>query len=182
MKTCTINDIGLIEDYLLKNNAVIMETDTVLGIFSKNLDLIYKIKQRPAEKKIVLLIDNVNQIPNGSNELLKLAKGFWPGKLTIVYNKISYRIPNQPYVLNILKKLSWMYCSSANISGQNVFKNTQEALDKFKNSPFKDKLLIVDGQSNSSLPSTIYDLDEHKLLRQGEITLEEINRVLEEGE
>ena len=42
------------------------------------------------------------------------------------------------------------------------------------------KLLIVKGKSYSTKSSTIYNLDEHKIIRDGEISLDEINEVLKD--
>ena len=54
-----------------------METDTVLGLFSKNEEDLYLLKNRPKEKKIVLLIKNIQQIPGDiSDEFIKLANKF----------------------------------------------------------------------------------------------------------
>lgn len=58
------NDKKIIIDQLQNNKAILMETDTVLGLFSKNEELLYKLKQRPKEKKIVKLVNNLNQIDN----------------------------------------------------------------------------------------------------------------------
>lgn len=179
MEKCDSSNVKLIEKYLENNKAVLMETDTVLGIFSKNLELIYKIKERSREKKIVLFVKDVYQIDSHPSEaLLKLTKAFWPGKLTIIYKGISYRIPNNDLVINTLNKISPIYCSSANTSGEDVFKNSDEAFEKFKNNEYANELLVVKGVSKRKLPSTIYSLDENKVLREGEITLNQINEVL----
>ncbi|MBR4486554.1 Sua5/YciO/YrdC/YwlC family protein [bacterium] len=45
----------------------------------------------------------------------------------MVYQKIAYRIPNQKQILEILNKLDSLYCTSANISGNDTIKNTDEA-------------------------------------------------------
>ena len=55
-----------------------------------------------------------------------------------------------------------------------------EAYEIFKNNPISQKLLIVKGKSYSTKPSTIYNLDEHKIIREGEISLDEINQALKE--
>lgn len=60
----------------MHNKAVLMETDTVLGLFSKNEDLLYSLKNRPKQKKIVLLVEDVNKIPHPSKELIRLAESF----------------------------------------------------------------------------------------------------------
>ena len=160
------NDLTLIINWLKNNNTALMETDTVLGLFSKNEADLYLLKNRPIQKKIVLLVKDLKQITNNpSKELVKLANKFWPGKLTIVYQKIAYRIPNQKQILEILNKLDSLYCTSANISGNDTIKNTDEAWDIFKNNPVSKKLLIVKGKSYSTKSSTIYNLDEHKIIR-----------------
>ncbi|MBR4486555.1 hypothetical protein IKS57_04325 [bacterium] len=54
-----------------------METDTVLGLFSKNEADLYLLKNRPIQKKIVLLVKDLRQITNNpSKELVKLANKF----------------------------------------------------------------------------------------------------------
>lgn len=163
--------------YLQENKAVIMETDTVIGIYSKNLKLLYDLKQRPKEKKIVTLVKDVYDIcQNPSTELLKLAKAFWPGKLTIIYKNTSYRIPNNEYTLKVIDKISPIFCTSANISGQDTIRTSKEALNIFKDE--KDDILIINGVSYSLKPSTIYNLDTHTLIREGDITLQEIEKVI----
>lgn len=179
MTTCDFKDIHLIIDYLKNDKVVLMETDTLLGLYSKNQDLLYKLKNRSKEKKIVLFVKDISEIDkNPSKELILLSNAFWPGKLTIIYNNIAYRIPNKKEILNILNLVSPIYCTSANISGQEAIRNSDEALQIFKNNSISDQLLIVNGQSYSKLGSTIYNLDTHKLIRQGEITIHEINSIL----
>lgn len=174
-------NLELIINWLKNNNTALMETDTVLGLFSKNETDLYLLKNRPIQKKIVLLVKDLKQITNNpSKELVKLSNKFWPGKLTIIYKKIAYRIPNQKQILEVLNELNSLYCTSANISGNDTIKNTDEAYEIFKNNPISQKLLIVKGKSYSTKPSTIYNLDEHKIIREGEISLDEINQALKE--
>lgn len=185
MKTIKDSDfyynLNLIIDWLKNNNIALMETDTVLGLFSKNEEDLYLLKNRPKEKKIVLLIKNIQQIPGDiSDEFIKLANKFWPGKLTIIYHKIAYRIPNHPQILKILDELNSIYCTSANISGHDTIRTSDEAFNIFENNLISNKLLVVKGKSYSAKPSTIYNLDEHKIIREGEISLNEINEVLKE--
>ena len=174
MEWCSYDDFDKIIDYLMHNKAVLMETDTVLGLFSKNEDLLYALKNRPKQKKIVLLVENVDQIPHPSKELRRLAASFWPGQLTLIYDHISYRIPNHKEVLKVLPIVGPVYCTSANISGEEPFRNSKEAFDKFQNNPASNNLLVVKGVSYTPSPSTIYDLDTKKIIRQGAITLAEI--------
>lgn len=178
MEWCSYDDFDKIIDYLMHNKAVLMETDTVLGLFSKNEDLLYSLKNRPKQKKIVLLVEDVNKIPHPSKELKRLAESFWPGQLTLIYDHISYRIPNHKEVLKVLPIVGSVYCTSANISGEEPFRNSKEAFEKFKDNPASNDLLVVKGVSYTPNPSTIYDLDTNKIIRQGAITLDQIENSL----
>ena len=178
MEWCSYDDFDKIIDYLMHNKAVLMETDTVLGLFSKNEELLYSLKNRPKQKKIVLLVKDINQIPNPSKQLKRLAASFWPGQLTLIYNQISYRIPNHKEVLKVLPIVGSVYCTSANISGEEPFRNSKEAFEKFKDNPASNDLLVVKGVSYTPSPSTIYDLDTNKIIRQGAITLDQIEASL----
>ena len=178
MEWCSYDDFDKIVDYLMHNKAVLMETDTVLGLFSKNEDLLYSLKNRPKQKKIVLLVESIKQIPDPNEELKRLAESFWPGQLTLIYNHISYRIPNHKEVLKVLPLVHSVYCTSANISGEEPFRNSKEAFEKFQRNPASNDLLVVKGVSYTPKPSTIYDVDTHQIIRQGAITLEQIQQSL----
>lgn len=178
MEWCSYDDFDKIIDYLMHDKAVLMETDTVLGLFSKNENLLYSLKNRPKQKKIVLLVQDVDKIPQPNQELKRLAASFWPGQLTLIYNHISYRIPNHKEVLKILPIVGSVYCTSANISGEEPFRNSKEAFEKFKDNPASNDLLVVKGVSYTPSPSTIYDLDTHQIIRQGAITLNQIENSL----
>lgn len=177
------NDKKIIIEQLQNNKAILMETDTVLGLFSKNEELLYKLKQRPKEKKIVKLVNNLNEIDDINNlpsDFLKLTRSFWPGKLTIIYKNIAYRIPNHPDVIELLKHISPLYCTSANLSGYPTFKNSYEGFDIFTDFIKNKDLMILKGKSLNNKSSTIYNLDEHKIIRQGDISIKDIDNVLKE--
>lgn len=91
---------------------------------------------------------------------------------------MSYRIPNHKEVLKVLPIVGPVYCTSANISGEEPFRNSKEAFDKFQNNPASNDLLVVKGVSYTPSPSTIYDVNAHKIIRQGAITLDEIENSL----
>jgi len=61
------------------------------------VDRIFKIKQRPTEKPILVLIDDpkrlehlVTHIPDIARDIMK---GFWPGKVTLIFDA-STRVPD----------------------------------------------------------------------------------------
>ncbi|MGL4768613.1 MAG: L-threonylcarbamoyladenylate synthase [Mycoplasmoidaceae bacterium] len=170
------NDTKFISFELKNRKVLICPTDTVNGVLSMHKSDIYKVKKRRLTKKIILFISNVFFIKNPSKDLIKLAKCFWPGKLTLIYNGKGYRCPNDPFILDLLEHTGPLYSSSANISGQEPCRSTLDAyqsLSKYK------RLIVVKGSSdNNSLPSTIYNVDKKKIIREGQISLAEINKCL----
>ena len=74
-------------------------TETVYGIGTNGLDenaieKLYKIKQRPKEKPITLLVSDIKMINNVAKEIskneIKLIKKFMPGPLTIILRKKEF--------------------------------------------------------------------------------------------
>lgn len=61
----------------LKNfKAAIVPTDTVAGLICINPKLIYSIKKRSKKKKLITFVCNLDQIPNKSENFIKIAKRF----------------------------------------------------------------------------------------------------------
>ncbi|MCV3754323.1 L-threonylcarbamoyladenylate synthase [Ureaplasma zalophigenitalium] len=164
MKTYNFNQLNLIADALNANKCVILPTDTIMGILAKNEKNIYTIKKRPINKPIVRFVADYSIL----GELTVAQKQFldiiWPGQITIVKNQVSYRMPDSRPILKLLEKLGPLYCSSANLSGENPVVNEQEAIFKFG---AKDNILYVQGNANTDEPSTIIDIDNWKYIRRG---------------
>lgn len=160
-----------------KKCVAIVPTDTVMGIISLNPKLIYQIKSRPLNKKLILFINDINQV-KGLNEYEKtIINKYWPGGLTIIKNNISYRIPNLKPLINLIKLTGQIYSSSANISDHQPITNSSQACDEFKNQ--KVDFITVKGLiKNKSLSSTIIDLDNKKVIRTGKINGELILKKL----
>lgn len=166
-KTYKWSEIDGIAFELLNKKCAIMPTDTVIGILSKDPNLIYDIKQRSHDKKIILFIIDDSVL----GELTQIQKSFlakfWPGPITVIKNNVSYRIPNDKYILYLLNKVGPLYSSSANISGFNTIKNTIEANDIFDCKKYFYKLILVEGEQKSDTPSTIVNIDNWKIIREG---------------
>lgn len=162
----------------LKNNkAAIIWTDTVPGIISLNKKLIYKIKGRPLEKKLIRFVSNLNQIENRNEKFNLLANEFWPGALTIVYKEESYRMPNSEFLLKLIDKTNVLYSSSANLSGLPPIKSKEEAFKYFGN--HKNNIIFIDGNySQQTEPSTVFDIDKNKILREGKIKNEQLEKYI----
>lgn len=172
-KVYTWDDIDEIAEQLNKNNtAAIVETDTVMGVLSHSKDLIYQIKLRPKEKKLITFVNNVKFIPSLTEKEASVLDEYWPGALTVVKNGISYRIPNHKNVLKLLEKTGPLFSSSANLSGKPTCIDSDDAQKVFKDAG--DELFFVVGKNLTNNPSTILDLDNLKILRYGAVDGDEI--------
>ncbi|AEW44871.2 translation factor, Sua5/YciO/YrdC/YwlC family [Mycoplasma haemocanis str. Illinois] len=150
-------------ELIKSGKAAIIATDSVFGIISKNKDLIYSLKKRPREKKLILFISSVEELPSPiPKDLKKLAESHWPGTFTIIYKGQGYRIPNSNLLIEILKRTGSLWSSSANLSGDSVVKSLEEAKNIFG----KEVLYIESEVVPAGTPSTIYDYDNKKLIRK----------------
>ena len=178
-------------DYLnldLKNKIIIFPTDTVYGIGCLYDDLdaikrIYEIKNRDYSKPMVILCANYEQIYSliQKDQIIpEYIRKHWPGKLTVIFNKndkvdkivtsnketVGIRIPGNKISLDLLKKYGPMVVTSLNLSNSPAIVKYKDAL-KFHD--FVD--YVIEGEDLNSVPSTVYDLNSHKTLRQGDIKI-----------
>jgi len=179
-------------DKLLKNNlideVIIFQTDTVYGIgclisSQKGVNKIYEIKNREAKKPLAILCANISQVKELVNEFEiaeKYANKYWPGALTMIFNKselvgdfitashtVGIRIPNDEIALKILNEFGPMAVTSLNISALPPILKYEDAL------VFENKVdFIVKGTDLSGVSSTVYDVINNKILRQGEIKID----------
>lgn len=183
---------------IFKNGGIgIFPTDTVYGIGCNALDItalekLYELKERNFNKPINILVSNPNMInkfiKNINNIEKKLIENFWPGALTIIFNKsdivpklltagldtIGIRMPNNKIAIKLIDKLgSPIAASSANISGKVPATNINNIIkDNFNN---KIDFIINDGETYN-IPSTIVRVEnnEIRILREGSITKNDI--------
>lgn len=120
----------------------------------------------------------------------KIVQAFMPGMITLVFKKkdtvdpimtsgketIGIRIPDDQYVLTLLKKAGPMLVTSANLSNHPNTTSTKEVLNQLDGRID----LVVDGQTTDNVASTVVDVsrNEMKILREGKITKEDIQEVL----
>ena len=190
-------NINEVIDLLNHDEVVAFPTETVFGLGVKfshleALEKIYEIKHRSHSKAISLMIydpKDIEKYAYVNENAQKLIDEFMPGMITLVlkkksilsddftagYDTIGIRIPDDPFVLKLLKEVGPMLVTSANISGQETLLNDQEVYKQFKG---KIKM-IVKGKCKNTLASTVIKVDEDvTILRQGCIQEEEIREVL----
>lgn len=179
------------------SKVIIFPTDTVYGIGTPIFDIegikrIYDIKKRPKDKPLACLcanLEQINSIAYLNDKAIKLINKFLPGALTLilnakeeVVNKIGYktigvRIPNCDIALNILKENGPMLTTSVNESGS-IPLNEYDDIKRDYNDLVD---YIYDTNTHSSnISSTVVLINdnEFKILRAGEITLDDLNKVV----
>ncbi|HEM2808953.1 TPA: threonylcarbamoyl-AMP synthase [Streptococcus suis] len=188
---------------LESGGAVVLPTETVYGLFAQALNeeavnRVYQLKQRPRDKAMNLNVSNLNDIyffsQNPPHYLEKLYNRFMPGPLTIILkaNKnvpfwvnsgldtVGFRLPNHEKTLRLISETGPLIGPSANVSGQESGKEFTKLL-----SQFSEKLEgIADDEALTGIDSTILDLSglKARILRQGSISREEIQKVIPEIE
>lgn len=174
-----------------KGKIVIFPTDTVWGIGcdlrnKEAIKRLYKIKVRPKSKPMAVLIASWRQAKKlavFSQQAERLAKKFWPGKLTLVLSArelvpreilgkdktVGLRIPNHEWLMRVLEKLPLgILATSANFSGdQAPLKKTMLEKDLISQAD-----LVVDKvRAGGSSASSVIDArtSSFKVLRSGSI-------------
>ena len=169
---------------ILNDHPIIVPTDTVYGLVCRYdsefaIEKIYKLKKRDRKKPLILLGYNWNSLKKfvhveslRATTLRQLIKQ-WPGALTLVlraskygpkylnkgFKTIGIRVPNNKFLLSLLKKCPGgvLASTSANISGKND-RNPQKELIKKVNLFIKAKKgeMILE-------PSTIIEIKKNKI-------------------
>lgn len=187
-----------VSDALRSGKIVAFATDTVfgIGVIYSDYQAVKRMKVakgRDENKPFPLMVYDVTQMHEVAfltEREEKIVKRLTPGALTLVLKKknvikdeftngfptIAIRIPDDEFVLNLLKEVGPMYVTSANISGQASANDTEEVLAQLDG-----KIdMIVEGQAKSHVASTIIDCtgENVKILRQGDITIDDINSAI----
>lgn len=174
-------------------------TDTVYGVGSIYGDLdalnrLKMIKHRPETKPIPMMASRLETYApyvKLSPMAQKIADTFLPGPLTLIVELTDFanrdffngkstaaiRIPNAPTLLKVMDCLDRpLMVSSANVSGEPAALTKQEAM-----AMLKELDGILDGTCHELQASTIVDCtqDKPKILREGPITLAQIEAALE---
>lgn len=154
---------------LIKGEVIGVPTDTVYGLAVKAqyIDKLYQVKRRDRNKKIVKLIPDMSYIVGADEELKAQMQEQWPGKTTYVYevNKTleSFRIPNEPNILRLLREMdSYLYVSSANISGEPPCITSAEFEERFPNIPLLEE---IESSEKDNKPSHVIIYKDKKFER-----------------
>lgn len=201
----TLKEAG---DIIREGGLVAFPTETVYGLGGDALNKesskkIYAAKGRPSDNPLIVHIccmedlePIVKEIPA---EAKALADAFWPGPLTMIFEKtqkvpyettgglstVAVRMPKDPIALEFIRQSGgYVAAPSANISGK-----PSPTLAKYVMEDMAGRIeaVIDGGEAVIGLESTIVDLtgDAPMILRPGYITkemlLEVLDRVLEDA-
>ncbi|WP_419850720.1 L-threonylcarbamoyladenylate synthase [Candidatus Poriferisocius sp.] len=159
---------------LQAGRAVIIPTDTVYGLAAlpDNVDLLFELKQRPADKAVAILVAR----PTDAEELFdplpatrRLMEECWPGALTIVQDGRGVRCPDHLLVQALAAAVGPIATTSANLSGQPTPHTAAEAA-----ASFPTVQLVIDGGLCQAPASTVVEVTEDRVsvLRQGDVVVE----------
>lgn len=180
-------------------DVVAFPTETVYGLGAdafnaEAISKVFQLKGRPSDNPLIVHISEIKQLSDFTDEISDsaqtLIEHFWPGPLTLVFNKKSHvldvvtarlqtvaiRMPDNKIALELIDKTGPLVAPSANKSGAPSPTKASHVL-----SDFGDSVLLIDGGSTQlGLESTVLDVTGNipTILRPGSIGKREIETVL----
>jgi len=197
-------DIGIMEEAgaVIRNGGLVaFPTETVYGLGGDALNprsssKIYEAKGRPSDNPLIVHIAEFDSLApivlNIPQIAVNLADAFWPGPLTIIFEKselvplettgglntVAVRMPNDVIALAFIKEAGgYVAAPSANVSGKpspTMAKYVAEDMDG------RIDMILDAGQVSIGLESTIVDITTEVpcILRPGYITKEMLEEVV----
>lgn len=186
---------------LLAGELVVLPTETVYGLAAdaanpEAVEKIFEAKGRPSDNPLIVHVSHMEAVELWSDHmpkgLLKLARAFWPGPLTVVMPKnprvprvvtagldtIAIRIPSHSIALAVLELTDM---GLAMPSANPFMGLSPTRADRIDPSLAAHVACIIDGgPCRVGIESTVLDLSDGtpKILRPGMITAEEIEAVI----
>lgn len=176
-------------DILASGGVIVFPTDTVYGIGclmqEKAIKKLYKIKNRPLNQPTAILLSeekfsNLRIRAKRGNYLQidKVLKIYPKGQVTVISsinnydikfpdilvkdNNIGVRIPNNKWLQELIDKVGPIVASSANKKGE---RTPEKYLDLSSEILEEADLIIKTSKKMSGKPSTIYDIENNRILR-----------------
>lgn len=185
---------------LREGGTVVFPTETVYGLGADALNenavkKIYEAKGRPADNPLIIHIADKNDIfkiaKSVSDDAARLIDKFWPGPLTMIFEKkdeinktvtaglntVAVRCPVNKTAHKLIEKSKvFVAAPSANLSGSpspTIFRHVVSDLDG------RVDYIIDGGECRIGIESTVLDVsgDEFRILRPGAVTYEDIKEV-----
>lgn len=180
---------------------VAFPTETVYGLGGDALNpsasaKIYAAKGRPSDNPLIVHIEDISALEKITKEIpeaaYKLAEKYWPGPLTMIFNKsdavpyettggldtVAVRMPSNKTALAFIKAAGgYIAAPSANISGRPSPTKGSHVLEDMNG---RIEMILDGGECDIGLESTIVDITEGMpmILRPGYISIEMVREVL----
>lgn len=179
---------------LQHSGVVAFPTETYYGLAVDPTDALalarlFALKQRPENKPLLLLIDQLEQLVEVVSEVPKeyhrLIEMFWPGPLTLIFparpevsvlvtggtGTVGVRISPHPIARELVRRVGRpVTATSANLSGRSPAASAEQVIAQFGE---KIDWIIDGGPVTGGLCSTVCTLEHGKLvmLRRGQVVL-----------
>ena len=196
-------DLDFAKDMLDNGGLVAIPTETVYGLGGNALnidtiDKIFKLKKRPSNDPLICHTNSLSKIKRYVKQIpdkaYKLSEKFWPGPLTLVFEKkdlipnkttsnlntVAFRIPDKEITLKLLSSLDYpLSAPSANkfgyispITTDHVYKNFDDGID----------YILDGGRCELGIESTIIGFENNKTIvyRLGSLITEDIEKCVGE--
>lgn len=188
---------------ICRGGLVAFPTETVYGLGADGMSedaarKIYAAKGRPTDNPLILHIADRKDLERITDKVTedadKLMKCFWPGPLTLIFEKrkevpygitggletVAVRMPSHPAIRELIRRSGTAIAApSANTSGR---PSPTMAEHVWEDMAGRIDMLIDGGSVGIGLESTIVDMtvDPPMLLRPGYITVPMLKRVIEQ--
>ncbi len=190
---------------LREGGTVIFPTETVYGLGANALDpsaadKIYLAKGRPSDNPLIVHISDMQMLDkvakNIRPEAQRLMQRFWPGPLTLIFEKrpeiphkitggletVGVRMPSDPIARFVIAEAGVPIAApSANISGKPSITSAKHAILEMTG---RVDMIIQSGDSTIGIESTVVDMTGELpiVLRSGQIGQSEILKAISSDE
>lgn len=177
---------------LKRGRPIAIPTETVYGLAANGLDQsavkrIFELKNRPLSNPLILHTYDISQIEKYTSNIpdiaYKLAERFWPGPLTMIFEKnenvpelvtaggstVAFRIPDHDIALELLKRVDFPLAAPS----ANPFTRISPTHSSQVKEYFGEELFVVDGgPCTRGLESTIIGFEREAIIiyRLGSVT------------
>lgn len=165
---------------LLKEGKIgILPSDTIYGmsgvIGEETSEKIYKAKNRPENKRLIVLMDT-EALKHSDLIVPEALFSLWPAPLTAILSSridgstTAVRVPKDEFLLSLIKESGPIYSTSANLSGTPALNSFEKIYSVF--SDRVDFIVKREGKEDA-LSSTLIDATSvpFKVIRQGSYIL-----------
>ena len=162
----------------LKNGQLIIaKTDTIYGILAaanseKAVERLYKAKQRPLNNPVIILVANIDDIPNLTPSIKHKYQEISKNRPTTITTKVSpnflphlprnggtlaFRVVPESPLAELIRTVGLLVAPSANPSGEEPAKNVTEAINYFHELV---PIYVDSGETADTQPSQIVRINE----------------------